>query len=72
MSVATVRAPHPVLAAWAALRATGAPRGALVTLVGADGGASKILGTQLALAEDGRAYTPDALRALVAVWRDEG
>ena len=56
MSVATVRAPHPVLAAWAALRATGAPRGALVTLVGADGGASKILGTQLALAEDGRAF----------------
>jgi xanthine dehydrogenase accessory factor len=48
--------PHPALAAWTALRASGAARGALVTMVRADGGASRSLGTHLALADDGRAF----------------
>lgn len=47
---------HPALAAWTALRASGAATGALVTLVRADGGASKTLGTHLAVAADGRAF----------------
>lgn len=46
----------PSLAAWAALRASGARRGALVTLVRADGGASRTLGTRLAVADDGRTF----------------
>jgi xanthine dehydrogenase accessory factor len=50
------RAPHPALVAWTALRASGSSRGALVTLVRADGGASKPIGAHLALAEDGRAF----------------
>jgi xanthine dehydrogenase accessory factor len=50
------RAPHPALAAWSALRASGTGRGALVTLVRADGGSSKPVGAHLALAEDGRAF----------------
>lgn len=50
------RGPHPALAAWAALRSSGAARGALVTLVRADGGASRALGTHLAVADDGRAF----------------
>jgi xanthine dehydrogenase accessory factor len=50
------RAPHPALAAWSALRASGSGRGALVTLVRADGGSSKPVGAHLALAEDGRAF----------------
>ena len=48
--------PHPALAAWRALRARGATRGALVTLVRADGSASRSLGTQLALADDGTTH----------------
>ena len=47
---------HPALQTWSALRAAGAARGALVTLVRTEGGASKILGTQVALADDGRAF----------------
>ena len=47
---------HPSLAAWEALRASGARRGALVTLVRADGGASRTLGTRLAVADDGRTF----------------
>ena len=47
---------HPSLAAWEALRASGAARGALVTLVRADGGASRALGTRLAVADDGRTF----------------
>lgn len=50
------RAAHPALAAWAALRASGARQGALVTMVRADGGAARALGTHLALADDGRSY----------------
>jgi xanthine dehydrogenase accessory factor len=50
------RAPHPALAAWVALRASGSGRGALVTLVRADGGTSKPIGAHLALAEDGRTF----------------
>jgi xanthine dehydrogenase accessory factor len=50
------RAPHPALAAWIALRASGSGRGALVTLVRADGGTSKPVGAHLALAEDGRTF----------------
>jgi xanthine dehydrogenase accessory factor len=50
------RAPHDALAAWTALRTSGSSRGALVTLVRADGGASKPIGAHLALAEDGRAF----------------
>jgi xanthine dehydrogenase accessory factor len=50
------RAPHPSLAAWTALREQGAGRGALVTLVRADGGSSKPVGAHLAVTEDGRAY----------------
>jgi xanthine dehydrogenase accessory factor len=46
----------PALAAWSALRASGAARGALVTLVRADGGASRTLGTRLAVSDDGRAF----------------
>lgn len=56
MSGPPTRAPHPALAAWVALREQAAGRGALVTLVRADGGASKPVGAHLALAEDGRAY----------------
>ena len=48
--------PHQALQAWSALVAAGGPRGALVTLVGADGGTSKLLGTQLAITDDGRAF----------------
>ena len=48
--------PHQALQAWSALLAAGTARGALVTLVGADGGTSKLLGTQLAVADDGRAF----------------
>jgi xanthine dehydrogenase accessory factor len=50
------RAPHAALAAWTALRASGARRGALVTLVRADGGSSKPVGAHLALADDDRAF----------------
>ena len=50
------RAPHPALAAWSSLRAQASGRGALVTLVRADGGTSKPVGAHLALAEDGRAF----------------
>lgn len=50
------RAPHAALAAWTALRASGAAHGALVTLVRADGGAARSLGTHLALADDGRTF----------------
>lgn len=53
---AAPRAPHPALAAWQALRASGSRRGALVTLVRADGGSSKPVGAHLALADDGRAF----------------
>lgn len=56
MTAPPARAPHPALAAWAGLRDAGAARGALVTLVRADGGVSKPVGTHLALAEDGRAF----------------
>jgi xanthine dehydrogenase accessory factor len=49
-------APHAALAAWSALRASGAERGTLVTLVRAQGGAARNLGTHLALADDGQAY----------------
>jgi xanthine dehydrogenase accessory factor len=56
MSRPPVRAPHPALAAWASLRTEAAGRGALVTLVRADGGTSKPVGAHLALAEDGRAF----------------
>jgi xanthine dehydrogenase accessory factor len=56
MSLGPPRAPHPALAAWTALRENAAGRGALITLVRADGGASKPVGAHLALAEDGRAY----------------
>jgi xanthine dehydrogenase accessory factor len=56
MSDAPARAPHPALAAWAALREHAAGRGALITLVRADGGTSKPVGAHLALAEDGRSY----------------
>jgi xanthine dehydrogenase accessory factor len=56
MSRPTARAPHPALAAWTALREQAAGRGALITLVRADGGTSKPVGAHLALAEDGRAY----------------
>ena len=56
MTMPVARAPHPALAAWSALRAQASGRGALVTLVRADGGSSKPVGAHLALAEDGRAY----------------
>jgi xanthine dehydrogenase accessory factor len=56
MTAPLERPPHPALAAWSALRASGAGRGALVTLVRADGGASRSLGMHLALADDGHAY----------------
>jgi xanthine dehydrogenase accessory factor len=56
MTTLTVRAPHPALAAWAALREHAGGRGALITLVRADGGTSKPVGAHLALAEDGRSY----------------
>jgi xanthine dehydrogenase accessory factor len=55
MSRPLARAPHPALAAWVALRERASGRGALVTLVRADG-TSKPAGAHLALAEDGRAY----------------
>jgi xanthine dehydrogenase accessory factor len=54
--VSQPRAPHSALAAWRALRGSGAARGALVTLVRADGGAARTLGTHLALADDGRSH----------------
>jgi xanthine dehydrogenase accessory factor len=75
MSGPTLRAPHPALAAWAALRAHAAGRGALVTLVRADGGASKPVGAHFALADDGRTYGSVTIggcadgRALVAAER---
>jgi xanthine dehydrogenase accessory factor len=47
---------HAALAAWEALRTAGGERGALVTLVRADGGAARSVGTHFGLAEDGRAY----------------
>src|SRR3954468_23573505 len=50
------RAPHSALAAWTSLRELAAGRGALITLVRADGGASKPVGAHLALAEDGRSF----------------
>jgi xanthine dehydrogenase accessory factor len=53
---ASSRAPHPALAAWTALRDSGASRGALVTLVRAEGGAARSVGTHFALADDGRAF----------------
>ncbi len=56
MSRPASRAPHPALAAWVALRDRAAGRGALVTLVRADGAASKPAGAHLALAEDGRVF----------------
>jgi xanthine dehydrogenase accessory factor len=56
MTAPAVRAPHPALAAWAALREHAAGRGALITLVRADGGTSKSVGAHLALAADGRSY----------------
>ena len=56
MTMPAARAPHPALAAWSALRARASGRGALVTLVRADGGSSKPVGAHLALGEDGRAY----------------
>lgn len=56
MTKPVARAPHPALAAWSALRAQASGRGALVTLVRADGGSSKPEGAHLALAEDGRAF----------------
>jgi xanthine dehydrogenase accessory factor len=49
-------APHAALAAWSTLRASGATRGALVTLIRAQGGAARNLGTHLALADDGQVY----------------
>jgi xanthine dehydrogenase accessory factor len=48
----TPTATHPSLRAWAALRARGVGSAALVTLVRADGGASRSLGTHFALADD--------------------
>lgn len=56
MTLPAVRAPHPALAAWTALREHAAGRGALITLVRADGGTSKPVGAHLALADDGRSY----------------
>ena len=55
MSRHPTRAPHPALAAWTALREQAMGRGALVTLVQADG-RSKPEGAHLALANDGRAF----------------
>ena len=55
MSGPPARAPHPALAAWTALREQARGRGALVTLVQADG-SSKPEGAHLALANDGRAF----------------
>ena len=55
MSRQPTRAPHPALAAWTALREQALGRGALVTLVKADGSA-KPEGAHLALAIDGRAF----------------
>ena len=56
MSRPPARAPHPALAAWTALREQGRGRGAMVTLVRADGGTSKPVGAHLALAEDGQVH----------------
>lgn len=56
MSLPPARAPHPDLAAWAALRDAAQGRGALVTLVRADGGSSKPAGAHLAVAPDGRTF----------------
>jgi xanthine dehydrogenase accessory factor len=56
MTTPTSRAPHPALAAWAALREHAEGRGAMITLVRADGGTSKPVGAHLALAEDGHSY----------------
>lgn len=47
---------HTALAAWEALRTVGVERGVLVTLVRADGGAARSVGTHFALAQDGRTY----------------
>lgn len=47
------RAAQPALAVWSALRESGARTAALVTLVRADGGASRALGTRLAVTDDG-------------------
>jgi xanthine dehydrogenase accessory factor len=55
MTAPPARAPHPALAAWAALREHSGGRGALITLVRAEG-TSKPVGAHLALAEDGRSY----------------
>lgn len=55
MSRQPTRAPHPALAAWTQLREQALGRGALVTLVKADG-SSKPEGAHLALAIDGRAF----------------
>ena len=46
---------HPALAAWMTLRASAAPRAALVTLLRADGGSARTLGTHLALTDGGGA-----------------
>src|SRR3954471_7841426 len=56
MTGPAARTPHPALAAWAALREHAGGRGALITLVRADGGTSKPVGAHLALAEDGRSF----------------
>ena len=56
MTATVSRAPHPALAAWAALREHAGGRGTLITLVRADGGSSKSVGANLALAADGRSY----------------
>jgi xanthine dehydrogenase accessory factor len=56
MTAPVERAHHPTLATWSSLCASGATRGALVTLVRTDGGTSRILGMHFALADDGRSY----------------
>jgi xanthine dehydrogenase accessory factor len=56
MSAPPVRAAHPSVAAWAALRAAGGSCGALVTLVRGDGGAAQAIGAHFALAQDGRTF----------------
>lgn len=47
---------HPSLAAWAALRGSGAREGALITLLRAQSGPARNLGTHFALGDDGRTY----------------
>lgn len=56
MTPPAARAPHPTLGTWSELCASGATRGALVTLVRADGGTSRSLGMHFALADDGRSF----------------